>query len=73
VIIVYEAANSIEANLLKDIFAQEGIDAVIHGEYLQGGIGELPAIGLVQLIVADEDQLRAAAIIHKWEQGAYTL
>jgi len=73
VIIVYEAANSIQANLLKGVFALEGIDAQIKGEYLQGGIGELPVMGLVQLIVADEDQLRAAAIIHKWEQGAYTL
>ncbi len=40
---LYEAADRIEAQLLKDHLQDEGIAAVILGDYLSGAMGELPA------------------------------
>lgn len=64
---LYEASSSVEAHLLKDLLAQEGIPAVIHGEFLQGGVGELPAAGLIRLMVADEHHAAGRALIERWE------
>jgi hypothetical protein len=41
---LYEAADRIEAQLLVDFLAQHHIPAVIFGDYLSGGAGELPAM-----------------------------
>ncbi len=71
--ILYDANNGIEANLLKSILEQEGITVYISGEYLQGGMGELPVMGLVSLMVADEDLARAKKIVRDWEGGAFAL
>lgn len=65
---VYAPANSAEAHMLAHMLDQEGIVAHIHGEALQGGVGELPAGGLLQLLVADEDYDRARALIAAWER-----
>lgn len=70
---IFDASNTIEANLLKNILEQEGIAVHISGEYLQGGMGELPAMGLVSIMVEDEDSSRAEKIIRDWEQGAYAI
>ena len=70
---VFDASNTIEANLLKNILEQEGLAVHIRGEYLQGGMGELPAMGLVSLIVEDEDYQRAVKIIQNWERGEYAI
>lgn len=63
----YDAANAIEAHMLADLLKQEGIEAYIRGEFLQGAVGEVPAAGLVRLEVADADLPRAKAIISGWE------
>lgn len=60
--IVYRAENIVDANLVKAAFAAEGILAHVSGEYLLGGIGELPARDLVAVMVADCDADRAAPI-----------
>jgi hypothetical protein len=65
---LYEAANAIEAHMLADLLEQQGITAHIHGEALQGAIGELPAAGLVRLVVDDEDYASARAAIERWER-----
>lgn len=41
--IVYRAENLVDAHLVKDALDQAGIPAFISGEYLIGGIGQLPA------------------------------
>jgi hypothetical protein len=66
---IYEAANAIEAHMLQDLLKQDGIAAHIHGEYLQGGMGELPAAGLVRLAVDEADVDRARALLTSWEQA----
>ena len=60
--VVYEAENIIDANLLKNALAAEGIDAFVSGQYLIGAAGELPALALVKVMVADIDWPRARAI-----------
>ena len=47
----YEASNAIEAHILQGYLEQEGIAVQVVGAYLQGAIGELPAHGLVRLLV----------------------
>jgi hypothetical protein len=60
--IVYRAENIIDANLVKAALANAGIQAFISGEYLTGGIGTLPALDLVTVMVAETDIERAAPI-----------
>jgi hypothetical protein len=64
---LYQPANTLEAQMLHDLLKQEGIHTRVDGAYLQGGVGELPASGLVRLVVEDEDYEHAKAIIHRWE------
>ena len=65
---VYAPANSAETHMLAHFLEQNGIVSHIHGEALQGGVGELPAAGLLQLLVANEDYDRARALIAAWER-----
>jgi hypothetical protein len=67
---LYEASSIVEAHLLKDLLVQEGVPVVIHGEFLQGGIGELPATGLIRLTVDDPHFPAGRALIERWEAGA---
>lgn len=50
---VYRAENLIDAHLVKDALEREGIPAFVAGEYLVGGVGELPARDLVSVMVPD--------------------
>lgn len=54
--------------MLQDLLKQRGISARLEGAGLQSGIGELPAIGLVRLLVADDDFHAARAIIEEWDK-----
>lgn len=65
---LYQAANAVEAHMLVDFLKQEGINtAHIHGEHLQGAIGELPEAGLIRLVVDEEDYEVARAVIEQRE------
>lgn len=66
---IYEPAHSIEANLIVGLLLQAGIKSHIAGEYLQGGAGELPAFGLMRIMVADEDSEAARRLIEEWNSG----
>lgn len=46
---------------------QAGIHAEIIGEHLQGGIGELPAIGNIRVVVSPEDAENARQVIADWD------
>jgi Putative prokaryotic signal transducing protein len=50
-------------NLLK----QYRISGHIEGEYLQGGVGELQAMGFVRVLVPEQDYAEARKIISEWE------
>lgn len=60
--IVYEAENIIDANLVKNVLEEEGIPVFISGQYLTGAIGELPPMGLVNVMVPDSEWSRARAL-----------
>jgi len=51
------------ANLLE----HADIPAQVEGGYLQGGVGELQALGIVRVMVDEADEERARTIIEHWE------
>jgi predicted metal-dependent HD superfamily phosphohydrolase len=59
----YHAANPVDAQLVVDLLAAEGIAAFTQGQYLSGAVGELPAGELLRVWVADEDLSRAKQAI----------
>jgi len=50
---VYHANTLIDAHLVKDRLEQAGIPAFIAGEYLTGGVGQLPARDFISVAVPD--------------------
>ena len=64
---VYEAANSVEAHMVLDLLQQQGLTGRIDGEYLQGGVGELPAAGLVRVVVDEADYASARVVVDAFE------
>lgn len=70
---MFHAANALEAHLVADLLNRSHVDARIEGEYLTGGIGELPVAGLVRIVVKEEDLAPARSIIAQWESGAFAL
>jgi hypothetical protein len=69
-IIIYRAANTLDANMIKGLLAQYNIASFIQGEYLQGGTGELPAADLVTVSVLNLHAKEARKIIGEWETAA---
>jgi hypothetical protein len=67
---VFEPSNALEGHMLQDLLKQQGISARLDGAGLQSGVGELPAIGLVRLVVDDEDYVAARRVIDDWETSA---
>lgn len=67
--IIYRAENIIDANLVKNALANEGIDAFVSGQYLTGAIGELPAWNLVAVMVADRDIEQATPIVQSIDEA----
>jgi len=68
---VYEANDPIEGNLFKNLLEQHGIQCFIHGEALQGGVGELTAFGYIRLMVHENDYFNTRKIIDDWNQGSF--
>ena len=56
---IYEPESLIEAQMLVGMLASEGVQAYLSGGDLVGGMGELPAMGLLSLNV-DNDQAEHA-------------
>jgi hypothetical protein len=65
---VFQAANHIQAHMVMHVLEQAGVHALVQGEYLQSGAGELPLGNLVGVAVADEDVEIARQIISEWEK-----
>jgi len=65
--IIYSAQNPVDAHIIKGLLEHQGVAARVNGEYLQGGIGELPLIDLITVSVADSDVDEALAIIHEYD------
>ncbi|MFN3580018.1 MAG: DUF2007 domain-containing protein [Pseudomonas sp.] len=65
----YHPMDLSEAQLLKQLLDQHHIACHISGQYLQGAVGELPAMGLLGLWVSPEDLGLARELIRDWQQA----
>jgi len=61
--VVYEAANLIDAHLVRHALEAAEIPAFLRGEQLIGGMGELPLFGVVAVCVPDVAWPEARAIV----------
>ncbi len=66
---LYEASSALEAHMFLDVLRQQGIIGAMEGQYLPGAIGELPANGLVRVMVDEQDWPQAQQILQAWEQS----
>lgn len=64
---LYDASNTLEAHMILNLLEQQGLSGRVDGDYLQGGIGELPASGLVKVMVEEKDFDAARKLIEQWE------
>jgi len=64
---VYEASSSLDGHMILNLLEQQHISGRIEGEYLQGGIGDLQAMGLVRVMVDEKDYEQARQIISEWD------
>ncbi|WP_415754671.1 putative signal transducing protein [Pseudomonas leptonychotis] len=60
---IYEPQDLMEGELLLGMLASEGVEAYLTGQHLAGAVGELPACGLLGLMVDDEQARRAHELI----------
>lgn len=63
---VFTAENLAEAHMIAHQLERAGIAAHVHGEALQGAVGELQA-GSLRVAVAEEDVERAEALLAQWK------
>ena len=66
---VYEAANLIDAHLVRQALEAEGIPAFIRGEALTGGMGELGVFGLLAVMVPEAAWPQARALVEELALG----
>lgn len=64
---VYQAENLFDAHLIRGRLANEGVEAVVTGEFLAGAMGELPVAGLLAVWVADDDLETALELLATWK------
>jgi hypothetical protein len=60
---IYEPQDVMEGELLLSMLASEGVEAHLTGQHLAGALGELPACGLLGVMVENTDAERARALI----------
>lgn len=66
---IFRGSDYIEAHLLTGLLRQHGIDVFLQGALLQGGLGELPALGHLAIHVDEADCNAAKQIIAAYERG----
>ena len=70
--VVYEAANIIDAHLVRQALENTGLPAWVRGEALTGGIGELGVFGLVAVMVPDDCAIAARVVVESLRLGEPT-
>ena len=61
--VVYEAANLIDAHLVRHALEAAEIPVFLRGEQLLGGMGELPLFGVIAVCVPDMAWPQARGIV----------
>ncbi len=60
---VFRSNHFTEAWLVKELLNQHGIPARVNGEFLAGGLGELPLDNPVQVCVPPEKEIEAISLL----------
>lgn len=66
---IHEPADLMEAQMLISMLNSEGIEVYLQGADLVGGMGELPALGLLGLMVSDDDVQHARELITSYQEA----
>lgn len=66
---LYTARHATDAHLIRGYLESQGIQALVRGEFLTGGIGELPADICKVWVVDDSAYARADALLWQFLQG----
>jgi hypothetical protein len=66
---VYRSSDYIEAQLLAGLLREHRIEVFLQGALMHGGIGELPAMGHMSIMVENEDESAARRLIERYERG----
>lgn len=61
--VVYEAANLIDAHLVRHALEEAGLPVFLRGEPLTGGMGELPLFGMIAVCVPAAAWHEARALV----------
>jgi hypothetical protein len=67
--IIYRAQNLIDAHLVKDALEAAEVPAFISGEYLTGGVGQLPAMDYVAVQVPESSVEVAEPIVREIDRA----
>jgi len=67
--VVYEAGQLFDAYIVRHALEDAGIPVFVRGESLLGGVGELPASGLLAVCVPEAAWPEARAIVDTLELG----
>jgi Putative prokaryotic signal transducing protein len=63
--IIYRAQSLIDAHLVKDALESADVPAFIAGEYLTGGVGQLPAMDYVAVLVPESSVEAAESVVRE--------
>lgn len=63
--VVYHAESIVDAHLVKDALDHAGIPCFINGEFLTGGVGQLPARDFLTVSVPDNFVDDAAPVVRE--------
>ena len=66
---VFRGSDYIEAQLLAGLLRETVIEVFLQGALLQGGLGELPAMGHLSILVDELDRTAAELLIAAYERG----
>ncbi len=66
---IHEPVDLIEAQMLISMLESEGVTVHLQGADLIGGMGELPALGLLGLMVEDQHASYARELIISYQQA----
>ena len=66
---LHTARHAAEAYLIQGYLESHGINAIVRGEYLVGGIGELPTDLCKVCVVDDSEFARADDLLRRFLQG----
>ena len=67
---LHNARHATEAHLIRGYLESHGIAVIVRGEFLAGGIGELPADVCGVWVVHDHEFTRANELIRQWLQDS---